>query len=74
MGCCTLLSLMMRGTEHPINGPCESVASYLCQFMLTCDIPMTHNQTGLTQSSTLQKMGKMLQETLWIASGRLGLL
>ena len=43
-------------------------------FMLTCDIPMTHNQTGLTQSSTLQKMGKMLQETLWIASGRLGLL
>ena len=28
------------GMEHPASVLLGSVASYLCQFMLTCDIPM----------------------------------
>lgn len=32
-----------RGSEHPGSGPLESASSYHGHFMLTCDIPMTHN-------------------------------
>lgn len=42
----TLFFLMFEledtGAGAPHQCPLESAASYLCRFMLTCDVPMTH--------------------------------
>ena len=43
MGCSAVSPLSGGGTEHPSSAFSRSVASYVCHFMLTCDIPMTHN-------------------------------
>ena len=47
-----------RPPQPPHQFPLESVASYLCHFMLTCDIPMTRNndagQAGIKLSSLQQ--------------------